>query len=65
MRKYTEKKSRNSVNENSSKVRKNTSLEERWQNYAKHRQSQSYTYTQNSIITNTEKYFKISKKQIK
>ena len=43
-RKYTEKKPRrNSVNENSSKVRRNTSLEEVWQNCAKRKQSQRYT----------------------
>ena len=43
-RKYTGKKTRrNSVNENSSKVCSNTSLEERWRNYAKRRQSQRYT----------------------
>ena len=70
-RKYTrEKPRRNSVNENSSKLRRNTSPEERWNNYAKSRQSQSYTLigkvemisnTQNSIITNTEKDLKISK----
>ena len=34
---------RNSVNENSSKVRRNTSLQEHWKNYAKCRQSQIYT----------------------
>ena len=31
------------VNENSSKVRRNTSLQERWKSYAKRRQSQTYT----------------------
>ena len=71
-RKYTGKKPcRNSINENSSKVRRNTSPEERWKNYAKRRQSQSYTLigkvemtsnTQNSIIRNTRKHLKISKK---
>ena len=34
---------RNSVNENSSRVRRNTSLQERWKNYSKRRQSQTYT----------------------
>ena len=43
-RKYTGKKAhRNSVSENSSKVRRKASPEERWKNYAKRRQSQSYT----------------------
>ena len=70
-RKYTGKKTRrNSVNENSSKVRRNTSPEECWKNYAKRRQSQSYiligkvdviSNTQNSLITNTGKYLKILK----
>ena len=32
---------RNSVDENSRKVRRNTSLQERWKNYAKRRQSQT------------------------
>ena len=34
---------RNSVNETSSKFRRNSSPEERWKNYAKRRQSQTYT----------------------
>ena len=34
---------RNSVNENSSKVKRNNSLQERWKNYAKRRQSHTYT----------------------
>ena len=34
---------RNSVNENSSNVRRNTSPQERWKNYVKRRQSQSCT----------------------
>ena len=34
---------RNSVNENSRKFRRNTSLQEHWKNYAKCRQSQTYT----------------------
>ena len=34
---------RNSVNENSSKVRRNTSPQEGWKNYAKSKQSQTYT----------------------
>ena len=34
---------RNSVNENSSKVRRNTSPQERWKIYTKRRQSQTYT----------------------
>ena len=43
-RKYTAKKPhRNSVNENSSKVRRNTSPQKRWKNYEKRRQSQTYT----------------------
>ena len=33
---------RNSVNENSSKVRRNTSPQERWKKYVKRRQSQTY-----------------------
>ena len=43
-RKYTGKKTRrNSVNENSSKFRRNASPQGRWENYAKRRQSQTYT----------------------
>ena len=43
-RKYTAKKPhRNSVNENSSKVRRNTSPQEGWKNYEKSKQSQTYT----------------------
>ena len=34
---------RNSVKGSSSKVRRNTSPQRRWKNYAKHRQSQTYT----------------------
>ena len=34
---------RNSVNENSSKVRRNSNLQERWKNYAKRRQSRRLT----------------------
>ena len=34
---------RNSANENSSKVRRNTSPQERWKIYTKRRQSQTYT----------------------
>ena len=34
---------RNSVNENSSKVRRNTNLQDRWKNEAKRRESQTYT----------------------
>ena len=34
---------RNSVNENSSKVKRNNSLQELWKNYAKRRQSHTYT----------------------
>ena len=70
-RKYTAKNPhRNSVNENSSKVRRNTSPQERWKNYAKRRQWQTYTKigkvnmlanTQNSIIINRGKDLKISK----
>ena len=61
---------RNSVNENSSKIRRNTSPQERWKNYAKRRQWQTYTKigkvnmlanTQNSIIINRGKDLKISK----
>ena len=53
-RKYTEKKPRrNSVNENSSKVRRNTSSEECWK-------VDMISNTQNSIVTNTEKDLKIS-----
>ena len=40
---HQKKTSRNSVNENSSKVRRNTSPQEFWKNYAKRRQSQTYT----------------------
>ena len=62
---------RNSVNV--SKVRRITSLQERWKNYAKRRQSQTYTETgkvnmlvntKNSIIINKGKDLKISKKQV-
>ena len=70
-RKYTGKKPRrNSVNENLSKVRRNTSLKERSKNYAKRRKSQSYTLigkvemisnTQNSIIQTREKIWKYQK----
>ena len=43
-RKCTGKKPRrNLVKENSSKVRRNASPEERWKNYAKRRHSQSFT----------------------
>ena len=43
-RKYTATKPhRNSVNENSSKVRRSTSPQEGWKNYAKSKQSQTYT----------------------
>ena len=43
-KKYTAKKHcRNSVNENSSNFRRNTIPPERWKNYAKRRQSQTYT----------------------
>ena len=43
-RKYTATKPhRNSVNENSSKVRGSTSPQEGWKNYAKSKQSQTYT----------------------
>ena len=34
---------RNSVNENSSNVRRNTSPQKRWKNFTKRRQSQTYT----------------------
>ena len=34
---------RNLANENSSKVRRNISPQERWKNYTKRRQSQTYT----------------------
>ena len=66
-RKYTGKKPRrNLVNENSSKVRRNASPEERWKNYAKRRQSQSYiligkidmiSNTQNSVNNKHGKTF--------
>ena len=61
----------NSVNENSSKVRRNTSLQERCKNYAKLRLLQTYTSIgkvnmlaniQNSVIIIKEKDLKISKK---
>ena len=43
-RRYTGKNHlRNSASENSSKVRRNTSPQERWENYAKIRQSQTCT----------------------
>ena len=43
-KKHPEKKPRrNSVNENSSKVRRNTSPQEGWKNYEKSKQSQTYT----------------------
>ena len=69
---HREKKTRrNSVNVR--KVRRNTSLQERWKNYAKRRQSQTYSETgkvnmlvntKNSIIINKGKDLKISKKQV-
>ena len=40
---HQEKLRRNSVNENSSKVRRNTTPKECWKNYAKRRHSQIYT----------------------
>ena len=43
MKKYTAKKTRNSVNENSSNVRRNTSPQERWKNHAKRRQALTCT----------------------
>ena len=58
------------INENSSKVRRNTSPQEGWKNYAKSNQSQTYTSidkvnmlanTQNSIIISKGKDLKISK----
>ena len=61
----------NSINENSSKVRRNTILQERCKNYAKRRLLQTYTSIgkvnmlaniQNSIIIIKEKDLKISKK---
>ena len=72
-RKYIGKKKktrRNSVNENSIKVRRNTSPHERWKNYAKLRQSQTYPKSAKlkcyPILKfqsiNTGKDFKISKK---
>ena len=61
---------RNSVYENSSKVRRNTSPQERWKNYEKRKQSQTNTLigkvdmlanTQNSIMINKGKDLKASK----
>ena len=74
-RKYIGKKKkirRNSVNENSIKVRRNTSPHERWKNYAKLRQSQTYAKSAKlkyyPILKfqsiNTGKDFKISKKTV-
>ena len=74
-RKYIGKKKktrRNSVNENSIKVRRNTSPHERWKNYAKLRQSQTYPKSAKlkcyPILKfqsiNTGKDFKISKKRV-
>ena len=73
-RKYIGKKKkirRNSVNENSIKVRRNTSPHERWKNYAKLRQSQTYAKSAKMKYPilkfqsiNTGKDFKISKKRV-
>ena len=70
-RKYNVKKPRrNSVNENSSELRRNTSPQGHWKNYAKRRQSQTYiligkvdmlSNTQNSIIINKGKDLKNQK----
>ena len=73
-RKYTAKKPRrNTVYENSTKVRRNTSPQERWKNYGKHGQSltnivigkvEMLANTQNSIIINKGKDLKISKSRL-